>query len=266
MRQCYLVAVLIFILGCGSGGGDDEEGSDVSGALGACDTLGLKIVGGEICGKFAAAPIAVIVTQDKAGEFFLCSGTLITPTQVLTAAHCFNSDIVNAGVELGGNSYGVTLAAVNRRFNPNAPSGASPYDLSVITLNGTSALKTLPLITSRSVNVGEKFTVFGYGVDENDEPGLTEDGAERLKSANMVISRKTSTTFFGDFDSTNATICSGDSGGPAVQLIGGEAGVAGVTSFNIDGCSSGSTAGFGALSNATNSDFVRRTAPGATFR
>jgi len=259
INRALFLSLACLALGSCSGGGDESD----AGADNACNALGVKVFGGEGCGN-GNGPLAAIVTQDISGTFQLCSGTLVSPNQILTAGHCYDSGVIDAAVAVAGEIFQVTNAERHPRYNGSQP--GAPFDLGVLTLNRESRVTPVPIFVSQKVEVGEQFTVFGYGSDEEGETGLDEGRDEILKAANMIASENAETVFLGDFDTLRTSVCTGDSGGPAIQVVNGVSGVVGVTSFDIAGCGSGSSSGFGAVAASENQSFLRKAAPRASFR
>jgi len=244
---------------CGSGGDSDEATS------GACNTLGLKVINGESC-SIDRSPVTVVLTENPNGVVALCSGTLISPTKVLTAAHCYRSNTVDSAVAVGRNVYGVSKAVRHPDYDANSPLGVSAFDIAVLTLDATSAVTPVPILSSDRVSSGELYTIFGFGADEKGRDALDRDRDDRLKSANMIVSATSENLFFGNFDALGATICKGDSGGPAIQVVNGTGSIVGVSSFDVAGCGRGSTSGFGTVASARNLAFIKKEAPEATYR
>lgn len=254
-RNCALLLVVL-LFGCGG-----EDNPAELGREGACNTLGLKIVGGEGC-RAAGSPIAAILVDRGGGVFQLCSGTLITGNQLLTAAHCFEPPIREAAAAVGFDVYQISTWITHPAF---AGEGAiAPSDLAVVTLNRSVNVSPVSIVGSRSIQPGELITVFGYGTDEKGRTALDEKREETLKAGNMLVSDSLAGVFLAEFNATRSAVCSGDSGGPAVQIVNGVAGVVGVTSFDIAGCGRNSKSGFVAVSS--NLDFLRTAAPQAQFR
>ena len=85
------VASIALLVSCG---GDDED------LAGQCSAIGLtektsteivpKITSGRVCTDVNKSPVLAILKNMPDGTSGLCTGTLITSTQVLTAAHCLS--------------------------------------------------------------------------------------------------------------------------------------------------------------------------------
>ena len=178
--------------------------------------------------------VAAIILQSGSGAQQLCSGTLITPTIVLTAGHCLSFDPAGATVYLFPD--GVTpVPHPARQFavHPQFNLGVAAYaDVAVLYLvDPVTDVTPLPLAT-RAPRPGAKGTIVGFGDDGlgNFEAKLV--GTVRLKRCPRAIRRvgimrgQLSTSLCWKPKRNGNDTCPGDSGGP---LLAGGA-VAGVTS------------------------------------
>ncbi len=222
----------------------------VAGALLGCSSSGGRslattsepIAGGELDRSHNNV---FLLASHFAGKGGLCTSTLIAPNLLLTARHCVSPNTGTERVLCGDSSFGDPYPP--RAFaatNDAQPSDQSPvfhaaevrvpdsgndtcgYDVALIILDEqvpeSLAVPAVPRI-DREVQPGEQYTAVGYG--ENDaglplatrierkglsiacEPGSCGEGVE-------------STEFLGE-----TGICSGDSGGPALDADGKVVGV-----------------------------------------
>jgi Trypsin len=162
-------------------------------------------------------------TQFSDGTWLYCSGTLISSTVFLTAAHC-GEDGERVGVtfdtayEAGDNVYYGTF-----RADPlYGQSQSDPHDIAVVVFDRAIkgiAPARLPTAGSLwSLSGSQRFTSVGYGAYEvTNEPGghqyLYNDvrmtGTGTLNSINKAWLR-----ISGNPSTGNSNTCYGDSGGP----------------------------------------------------
>jgi secreted trypsin-like serine protease len=184
----------------------------------------------------AVAGIAILnVNGSVAG----CSGTLVSPSVVLTAAHCVTSGPVAirtvffpGGVEA---DYDVAAYAVHPEFSPTRLADA---DIALLLLGTPVAgVEPVPLAT-RSPRAGKKATIVGYGRDETGTFGLKQFGSVKLRKcprrfnpAGLTAGQLARSLCWRPRRRGQDT-CHGDSGGPLlVNFV-----LVGVTSGGFPDC------------------------------
>jgi hypothetical protein len=226
------------------------------------------ITDGELDG--ARHPAVVLLLMEVDGQpAFRCSGTLLSPTVLLTAGHCagepgefsgmrvFTESDVDAGRAAGTNNYPFAGPnAVEAVFWQAHPLFTEAqfflHDVGVVVLQkpgvklARSAYGALPAendLEGLQPRASTIFTSVGYGV-QRINPAKLEAARVRMFAQPHLI--QIDTGFTGDFSlllSNNASTggtCFGDSGGP--NFLGTTNVVAGVTSFGLNG-SCGGTGG-----------------------
>ncbi len=227
-----LVVGAVLATGCSAGNGEAE-------ALGSAPQ---RIAGGTA--DVSHHNVFLLASRND-GYGGLCTATLIAPNLLLTARHCVaagsGDDHVRCGDSVLGEPYPASAFITT---NDPRPGERSPffraadvlvpgegvdtcgYDIALIILseNVPESLSqpAVPRI-DREVVPGEKYTAVGYGVDEDGDPN-----GSRMQLSGLSIACQPgscgegveSTEFRGE-----TGICSGDSGGPALDADGKVVGV-----------------------------------------
>lgn len=208
-----------------SGGGDDNA------SQGACSAA--KISGGESCSD-GQPNVAYILTSGPSGGFE-CTGSYISLTAVLTAAHCFAPDTTEATIASRGAVRRGTEFTVHPLYDGSVD---SPYDIAVLKVDVPLNNAPLPLLFSREPQLGEELVAYGYGEDQNGlgAVGRIESGESPLKAAFITYIGND----FGSIAITSAgdgSVCPGDSGGPVLAKDGsGRYGIIGITRAGVGIC------------------------------
>jgi hypothetical protein len=181
------------------------------------------------------AVVALVATPLTCGEpqTVVCSGTVIAPRVVLTAAHCIESLAIGPGEVVVGSS---TRSAAARRIrivetvvDPawNAPA----HDLALVLLAEDAGVVPLPTADATALT-GGLVELVGYGIDDGEQTGTRRVGTARVVeiSATHVRVRP-----------APALSCTGDSGGPAIAVLGEIERVVAVASYGDSTCRASAT-------------------------
>ena len=244
------------------------------------------VTDGELDGN--GHPEVVLILMEVDGQpAFRCSGTMLTPTYVLTAGHCagapgefsgmriFTESDVEAGIGTTNNypfAGPNSVEAVRWAAHPDYPDYPFYYnDVGMIELEAPGfdpgVFGTLPAVdsldqykTKRGLNP-LTFTSVGYGLQASypDPAYFLASNTRTRYVANPRLIQINTPGFTGDFSlllsnnhSTGGT-CFGDSGGPNFLFDSNV--VAGVTSFGLNG-NCGGTGGVFRMDRQNVQDFV----------
>jgi hypothetical protein len=178
---------------------------------------------------------------------FMCTGTLITPTTVLTAAHCLDHwpSVSDVWVGFGESSSSLDVfAASSYQLHPDFDMDylfgaviSSHHDTALIHLSTPAPYPLSRLVSpaEESAYVTEGSTAWIAGFGENDLSGLPSSGI-KVWGLGYASNVKDWVIRLDDFPSS---ACSGDSGGPFYSQVPG-VGLkqAGVLSFGAPSCES----------------------------
>ncbi len=193
------------------------------------------IVGGATTTDYPAVPQIITVAG---GEGSSCSGTLITPRVVLTAAHCIDvgAAISTQYVYFGSKSSGTDpvfieqIDVIDREFYD--PWSLSGNDIALLLLEHDSQVEPMNINRTPLTNadIGRSLHLVGWGITSG---GGTDSGTKRHVTSQIDGYHNSVVLSYG---TSNANTCQGDSGGPGFITRSGEEVVASVTSWGTGGC------------------------------
>lgn len=204
------------------------------------------IVGGkEATRKMPGASSVVMITgESEDGSSFICTGTLISKRDVLTAAHCISPHLSSMSVvfelkPFEGDHDPVTLNIQKafRHSDAQDPQAKLRNDLGWIRLQGDLPAGARPARLNLEQDLDPKdkepLLVLGYGRTSGLESADAADlrGAGVLRSAWVQIQKSASDgKTFSILQKAGKGVCSGDSGGPAYRTSDREPVLMGVAS------------------------------------
>jgi hypothetical protein len=192
-------------------------------ALGSTVSASTAIVNGSDC-TGAASAVVLLNLRDAAGQpTGSCTGTVIAPRAILTAAHCLPATTASINVFLGT---GPQQLAESFAPHPSwRESNSTAFDVGVILMPADIGRTPTPLLLSRDARAGETAILAGWGKDG------TGVGAT-LRAGTATLTGVTALTLQTTFTSTASSVCQGDSGGPILLNEGGVWAIGGVISAN----------------------------------
>ncbi|MYV54867.1 trypsin-like serine protease [Streptomyces sp. SID3212] len=229
-----------------------------------------KIIGG-VTSPITSAPwMAQLWYDDDKGttttaddDSFFCGGTVVSPSKIVTAAHCVadtnwskfgtilvgTSQLPTLNADKTVNLHGGSPVGVWRQWRHASYSSSKiDNDVAVLTLETPVRVKPLPVTTSAdtaSYKAGTQAKVYGWGRTTS----TTQDISETLRTATLPVNSDTTCTnaYGRDFikghmvcagtpatgsDTGTVSACNGDSGGPLV--VAGK--LVGVVSWGVEDC------------------------------
>lgn len=284
MKKLLIALFTLILTACGGGSSnDDGPPSD------ACNLISspAKIINGTTCQTSRSAIVRISIGDAS------CSGTLVTPNQVLTAGHCVHDLTSIATIRAGtispskffvfrANSQ-VPIAKVAKvTSHPDFQNDWIAYvfgkrkanrqyldailvngvaDLAVLELDRSLSIVPQPISGSNLLVAGQIIGIFGYGATDGNKPAFTDN----LNSGKMSVAEIGKDNITTIFQKGDGNTCFGDSGGPALNTVGVPSIIATTTLGTANNCRLGEVSLFTLLSSPRLSAFIRRTAPLAEF-
>jgi hypothetical protein len=264
-RAASIACLAVVLDACGGGSGSPPTSptspppaptlpaGGVCGALGATPTA---IVNGSSCSTASAAVVLVNVRNASNEHIGACSGTIIAPRAVLTAAHCVDGAAASVRIWLGS---GEQILAQSFTKHPNYRENDLGSDVAVVLMRDDLPRAPIPLLLSRDAQMGEAAILAGWGRDEN-SVGVT------LRAGLASITSVTPAVLQTQYSASASSVCAGDSGGALLLLEGGVWSIAAVTSANSTlFCSFGANY-FASVRNRDTNVFILALVPEAARR
>ena len=267
-----ILAAGVVLCACSSSDSSDSGGSGGS----ACSSIGYsktaKIVNGDQCPISDSNDTSSVVKLEILSggvSSGVCTGTAISSTAVLTAAHCFlgGSRSVDVVTTSGGSQQRIRSRSVS--IHPGfTTQGGTLFvnDVAVVRTSRNLGVPITPLLLQRDTQPGEEAVVAGYG-QTSAGSSLPDD----VYAGYATVRTVTDDHVRIDFKANESHPCRGDSGGALLVQDGGLA-IAGVVSQSdpsVSGdtiCEVGDITLYTNIQKASVSSFVLSVAPDAAVR
>lgn len=204
-------------------------------ACGQPTPIGEAIIGGEPAADEAAVAIRPRRSRcEDAPTDAACSGLLIAPRVVMTAAHCVERVRSRGALEVvfGARVQGGVFVVVDVAYaHPDYVPGSATDDIAVLMLAEDAPVAPVELGSASVADLlpGASLRAIGFGVTER----RADDSGERRSGA-LALATVSPTTFTAS--ASPGMTCTGDSGGPVLATVAGREEVIGVTSRGDFAC------------------------------
>ena len=219
-----LIVSTITLSACGakSDGKQDASAKNSGDEL----TIGDIVNGSGVTMKNGNAHTIVAIVAEKGGGQALCTGTIVSPEVILTAAHCVDENPAKLHIIFGTNIAKTSANDIREgdkfiqhpNWNRHLPTGEG--DLALIHFKGLIPEGHSPVTLANEnlkLKKGQKVLMMGYGVTD----GIRENGSGKLRETSSQILDQHSPTE-SLTDGHKSSVCFGDSGGPAFVKVGSE--------------------------------------------
>jgi secreted trypsin-like serine protease len=211
--------------------------------------------------------VKLIIIKGDSG--FVCTGTVVSPTTVLTAAHCFSqgADTVQIVTTVKGRQSAVAARSIAVHPQWGVSNNVMFNDIAVVKTSRRLSTPTTPILLSRSPSESEEAVVAGYGQTTN------EGGVEtNVYAGRAIVDDVSDNHVFIDYTRSQAHPCRGDSGGALFIANGTGIGIVGVVSqsdpsVDVDDiCTPGDRTLYTSVRDPSVEAFIRANVTDASFQ
>ena len=265
MRSVPVLLSLSILAACNGGDGPATPtaaapipAADTCNSIGGASSASIGILNGASCAPERSSIVKLNLRSASGDTLGGCSGTVIAPRAVLTAAHCLDEGVGIVRVWTGAASEPEIVAA-SFTFYPDFRFNQSGFDVGVVLMSEDLPRSSIPILVSREGRVGEPAIIAGWGRDQNDTVAFLRAGSTTLAAVTSDLLRTT-------YAPPSSSVCQGDSGGPILLNEGGQWVVGGITSATSGSVCNTGTNLYQAVRHPPVLDFIRQHVPGAIER
>ena len=205
----------------------------------------------------------------KGASRSVCTGTVVSPTTVLTAAHCFAGGA--SAIEIVTTVRGTQSSVAGRSYTVHPQWGVANNvmfnDIAVVKAARRLSAPITPILLSHSPAESDESLVAGYGQTENEGPAEANVYAGRA-----IIDDVSDNHIYIDYTRNQAHPCRGDSGGALFVAHGSGIAITGVVSQSDpsvdieDICETGDRTLYTSVRDPSVTAFIRQNITDTTFQ
>ena len=208
------------------------------------------IIGGATDSSDPSVVLVYAQTSSQGGA--ICSGEVVSPHMVLTAAHCVDPAVlkttsamfavflgsdINDQTQANDQSNWIEVASTDFDAQFDVNNLANGHDIGAVTTKTVIPRDLLAIhqTTLTQADVAKPVRLVGFGISSGTDTQGTTAGTRRTVGT-QVTGVDSDLVYYGD---SQHNTCEGDSGGPAFMTINGVETIIGVTSFGDQTCAQG---------------------------